>query len=105
MCTGLLLMPPTRTLNTSRPQHRLQVTSRGPRNQPDQPIVRAHSVQTSDVVGEAPQGSLGFRRVPWSLGIPEGCPSRSRASLGEPQAVQGRLQGFLIENIHASKDV
>ena len=58
---GLRPMPPNRTLHTSRPPDRLQVTSWGPRNQPsDQSILRAHSVRT--MWGP---GSPGCRAMLW----------------------------------------
>ena len=60
---GLRPMPPTRTLNASRPPDRLQVTSGGPRDQQrDESIVSAHSVRTIGVLGEVLEGSQG---VPW----------------------------------------
>ena len=59
---GLRLVPPTRTLKTSRPPDRLHVTSSGPRNRRREPsIVQAHSVWTIGLLGEVREG---FRGVP-----------------------------------------
>ena len=101
-------MPPTRTLNTSRPPDRLQVTSGGPRNQPrNHSIVQAHPVRTIGVLGEVLEGSLGVPwRSPGALGIipggawgPWGIPGSSlgvpRGSLADPWGALGVPGGSL----------
>ena len=84
-------MPPTRTLNTSRPPDRLQVMSGGPRNQPrNHSIVQAHPVRTIGVLGEVLEGSLGVPwRSPGALGILGGVAWGSWGSLGGPWELPG----------------
>ena len=88
---GLRPMPPTRTLNTSRPPDRLQVTSGGPRNQRrDQSIVQAHSVWTNGVLGHAPRTSWGSGR---DLGEVWGISGAPRVGFGTFWADLGGSQG------------
>ena len=86
-------MPPTRALNTSRPRDRLQVTWRGPRNQPrNQSIVQADSVWEVGVLGEVLEGFLGVPQgSPGAMGLLGEIPEVAGGFLGRPQGDPWRV--------------
>ena len=105
---GLRPMPPTRTLNTSRPPVRLQVTSGGPRNQPrNHSIVQAHPVRTIGVLGEVLEGSLGVPwRSPGASGIlwgvargPWGVPGRLRLAVSAENSINPYIKSTCASGV------